>query len=105
MLSELWDSTLNLYDRFEISPTVYDVIPLVEEESVEAINAALSGTDSELAAEIADVIVVALGLALARGLSYDDIHAGVKTVIAKNNAKTHATHKVNEAGKIARLKG
>jgi len=91
----LWIATRSLHQRFDVVPSVDRQIPLVLEEMNEAVAAARLEGDAALAQEIADSIVVLMGLAMARGVTLDDLHTAMNTVISKNNAKTHLTHAVD----------
>lgn len=91
----LWISTRSLHQRFGIMPTVDRQVPLVLEEVNEAIAAAADESDDALAQEIADSIVVLMGLAMARSVSLDALHDAMNVVITKNAAKTHDTHAID----------
>ena len=102
-LKELIRSTVDLYDRFGQKFNIAAQLPIFEEEVRELIEAANDGTDtSHTAEEAGDVFVTAIGLALAAGATPEQLIAQTQAVIAKNDAKTHETHHVNEHGKIAR---
>lgn len=94
-LERLWLSTRRLHENFGVTPEVERQIPLVVEETNEAITAARDESADELAGEIVDCFVVLIGLAMARGISLDKLHSGMNAVIAKNDAKTEATHYLN----------
>ncbi len=102
-LQDLIRSTQALYDRFEQAFHIDKQLPIFEEEVRELIEAAQLGEDTQhIAEEAGDVFVTAIGLALAVGVSAEELMAQARAVIAKNDAKTHASHVVNEYGKIAR---
>lgn len=101
-LRHLAASTQNFYDRFGVTPQVNDAITNLNEEVYELVQAALEGTDKRhTAEECADVIVTALGVCLAAGLTVDDVVEQMYAVAAKNDAKTQETH-VYKDGKIRR---
>lgn len=103
VLQVLWDSTTALHKRFDVTLDIEAQAALVREETEEAIAAALDEPDAALAQEIADSIVVLLGLAIARGVALEAVRDGMKAVIWKNDRKTHDTHNVNPiTGKITR---
>jgi NTP pyrophosphatase (non-canonical NTP hydrolase) len=102
-LRALFESTLNFYNRFEVIPELATSIHVFEEEVRELIEAAQAGTDkNHIAEEAADVMVTALGICIASGVDMEQLLAQTRAVIAKNDAKTHETHAINEYGKIAR---
>lgn len=101
-LRDLAQSTADFYARFGVTPQVTDAVKNFEEEVRELIEAARAGTDPDhTAEEAADVIVTALGVCYASGISIDQIVKQVYAVVAKNDAKTHDTH-VHLDGKIRR---
>lgn len=93
----LWLSTRGLHDRFGITPEIDSQAALIREEAEEVIAAARDEGADELAAEIADCIVVLMGMGMARGIALDRLQDAMNAVIAKNDAKTHETHYVNPA--------
>lgn len=95
VLQVLWDSTRALHKRFDVKLDIEAQAALVREEMDEAITAALDEPQHALAQEIADSIVVLLGLAMARGVSLEAVREGMKAVIWKNDRKTSDTHYVN----------
>ena len=101
-LQALWQSTRELHGRFNVQPTIYVQIPLILEETAEAIKAGLFESRQAVVGEIADVIVVTLGLAMALGIPDEDVIAGIHETIRKNDGKTTDTHYLNPANKIAR---
>lgn len=104
-LRDLIQSTLALHDRFGVKPTFEVTLRVFQEEVQELIEAARQGTDQQhIAEEAADVFVTAIGLCLALEVNEEQIIAQTRAVIAKNDAKTHDTHAINESGKIARRK-
>lgn len=101
-LRDLAQSTADFYARFDVTPQVNDAVKNFEEEVRELIEAAHAGTDPDhTAEEAADVIVTAIGVCYASGISIDQIVKQVYAVVAKNDAKTHETH-VHLDGKIRR---
>lgn len=72
------------------------------EEYYETVEAALTGSNSELTEEGADLIVTLMGVLMSRGIPIEDLEAAMEKVAAKNDAKTHETHAINRSGKIAR---
>lgn len=103
-LLKLWHSTASLYARFGIRPNLNNTLMVFEEEAKELEYAAQNETAEQVAGEAVDVIVTVLGVCMASGLTLERIEKAVLATIRKNNAKTHQTHAVNEAGKIARIK-
>lgn len=95
VLQALWDSTRALHKRFDVTLDIEAQTGLVREEMEEAIAAALDEPQAALAQEIADSIVVLLGLAMTRGVVLDAVREGMRTVIRKNDCKTHETHYLN----------
>lgn len=102
-LQELIRSTMDLYERFDREFNLAAQLPIFEEEVRELIEAAQAGENAgHIAEEAGDVFVTAIGLALASGVRREQLIEQVQAVIRKNDAKTHTTHHVNAAGKIAR---
>lgn len=103
VLQALWDSTRALHKRFDVELDIEAQAALVREEMEEAIAAALDEPQHALAQEIADSIVVLLGLGMTRGVTLEAVRDGMQAVIRKNDCKTHQTHAVNPlTGKITR---
>ncbi len=101
-LRDLAQSTRAFFERFGVEPTVPDTVQNLREEVGELIEAAQDGTNRDhIAEEAADVFVTAIGVCFAAGVDADRLVQQVYTVIAKNDAKTHATH-VYADGKIRR---
>lgn len=104
-LRGLIQSTQDFYARFDMTPELEASIRVFEEEVHELIEAANDGHDlHHIAEEAADVFVTAIGICMACGVEADDIIEQTQAVIAKNDAKSHDTHAINEYGKIARKK-
>lgn len=102
-LQDLFRSTTALHERFGVMPKLEVVLRVFREEVGELIEAAEQGTDLQhIAEEAADVFVTAMGVCMACGVSEEQLLAQTRAVIAKNDAKTHETHHINEQGKIAR---
>jgi len=101
-LRDLAHSTSSFFARFDVHPSVPDAIQNFREEVNELIEAATDGTNKpHIAEEAADVMVTAIGVCIASGVGIDQLIEQVYKVIAKNDAKTHATH-VHLDGKIRR---
>lgn len=102
-LRDLAKSTLAFYARFDVQPQLDPATLVLQEEVDELIEAAHDGEGVQrVAEEAADVLVTVIGLCDAAGVSVDDLVTQMYAVIDKNDAKTHKTHAVNAAGKIAR---
>lgn len=114
LLFDLWQATNNLYERFELAPSVTNAINGLIEESAEVIEE-LKREDNmyrnmELTQEVADTFVVLISGMLAKGLSYSDLEMGIQMVINKNNRKsldTHIVHnhKITKKEKLIHLEG
>jgi NTP pyrophosphatase (non-canonical NTP hydrolase) len=78
-------------------------IPIQEEEVRELQDALLHEGSERVASEATDVLFVAIGTMLRLDPSLVD--AAIHEVMAKNDAKTEATHHINAAGKIVRRVG
>lgn len=111
-LKTLWDSTAEFHERFDTMKDTYAFIRAqwrvfmeeVAEFGLEAIGDVLF-TDNEPAhmeQELADVIVVGIGLLLAHGRRLEELQAAIRAVAAKNDAKTTETHAKDAKGKVAR---
>ncbi|MBZ0308246.1 MAG: hypothetical protein K8I82_19430 [Anaerolineae bacterium] len=102
-LQELIRSTIEFYARFGVQPQLENAKRVFQEEVQELIDAAEAGADSaHIAEEAADVMVTAIGICLSRGVDPAALIEQTRRVIEKNDRKSHATHAVNEQGKIAR---
>lgn len=97
-------STNALHERFDTAQTVEQAFALFQEEAGEFGEEALSSFRMAypLTEEAVDVIVTVLGVLRAAGVDDGALAAIMQAVAAKNDAKTHDTHEVNAAGKIAR---
>lgn len=100
-LRDLASSTLAFYARFDYTPDPQSTLTNFNEEVYELVEAALHDDKAHTAEECADVIVTALGVCFAQGLTVDEIIAAVYKVADKNDAKTHETHVLRD-GKIRR---
>lgn len=100
-LRDLANSTLDFYARFDYTPDPQSTITNFNEEVYELVEAALHDDKAHTAEECADVIVTALGVCFAQGLTVDEIITAVYQVANKNDAKTHETHHLKD-GKIRR---
>lgn len=107
-LSALLDSTRALHERFGVPFRVDIAERLVAEEFRELMRESVlcdadwyDGDKSPLSCEAVDLFVVTLGLLQAHGVSDDDLAEAIAAVIAKNDAKTTATHELVN-GKITR---
>ena len=101
-LRDLAQSTADFYARFGVTPQIENCIQNFSEEVRELIDAARDGQNLDhIAEEAADVVVTAIGVCFAAGVSVERLVEQVYAVIAKNDAKTHETHVYHE-GKIRR---
>jgi len=111
-LSALLASTRALHERFGVPFRVDVSERLVAEESYETIKASVVLFQHPqqhmkeqyrhlLAREAVDLFVVTLALLQAHGVTDDDLAQAIADVIAKNDAKTEATHALVN-GKITR---
>lgn len=99
----LWRSTSDFFMRFlNRYPPIMDQLRVLHEEELEVTQAALTQPEN-LPAEVADLIVTAMGLMMSLGFTIDDLNDAMLKVAAKNDSKTHETHEINSAGKIARI--
>ena len=109
MAAEVWD----FHDRFGIDSgnnatrACHEVIieraPMLREEFEEMLEAANSKVESETCHEAADVLFVAIGNMVSLGSTGIE---GVRTVTAKNVAKTHETHAIRpDTGKLLPIRG
>lgn len=114
-LERLWNSSESLNKRFGIDPQEQDSVKIFMEECKELITAyynynatfsdiSHSTLDTDLADEFADVIVTAMQIAMARGLSVFDLLRGIDRVVRKNDAKTSETHEIDSGSRKIRRK-
>ena len=113
-LAELWQSSNDLNKRFGIDPLEQDSVKIFMEECKELITAyfnynamfdgdTLDALNTNMVDEFADVLVTAIQMTLARGLTMYDLRKGIERTVRKNNAKTHETHELDaETRKIRR---
>ena len=109
MAAEVWD----FHERFSIDSsknatrTCHEVIieraPMLREEFEEMLDEAKAKRESETCHEAADVLFVAIGNMVSLGNAGLE---GVRTVTAKNVAKTHETHAIRpDTGKLLPIHG
>lgn len=103
----MWQENIRLHDEFAVRRTIPKAVRLVKEEH----NEVIAETDepeinkTNLACEIADNIMVLFGLAIAAGLTLDDMTDAIQIVNQKNAMKTAETHYLDpHTGKITRRK-
>lgn len=102
--SNLWQSTSAFFLRFlNRYPPIMDQLRVMNEEHLEVIQAALTQPEN-LPSEVADLFVTCMGLMMSLGFTVDDLNDAMLKVAQKNDSKTHETHGIDSAGKIARLK-
>jgi NTP pyrophosphatase (non-canonical NTP hydrolase) len=109
-LGMLWDSTAEFHERFEtIEDKEHPFIPaqyraFMEEVAEFSIEVLRDNADdpANLERELADVIVVGMGLLMAHGRTLADLRAAMRHVAKGNDAKTHDTHMKNSKGKWVR---
>lgn len=103
VLRHLWESSAEFYQRFNCyPPETHALLRVMNEEYFELIEAAFAGDNHALADEAADLIVTIMGTLMSCGVSLDGLEAAIERVAAKNDAKTHETHFIDQNGKIAR---
>lgn len=90
----LWISTTNLYDRFDLKPSLKNATNGIVEESAELLEELNQANPENVAEEFADLMVVGISGMLARGLTLKDLERGMLKVINKNDSKNHNTHVV-----------
>jgi hypothetical protein len=100
-------STADLHERFGTRQTVDEALDCLREEMRELTDAAAFNMDwvageRHVREEAVDVIVTLLGVLRAWYIRDGAFADTLLTVAMKNDAKTHLTHEVNAAGKIAR---
>ena len=101
-LRDLVRSTLDFYARFGVTQETPSALRNFQEEVDEFIEAAQAGIDPDhTAEEAADVIVTIIGVCESAGVSPERLIDQLYMVVAKNDAKSHATHVVRD-GKIRR---
>jgi NTP pyrophosphatase (non-canonical NTP hydrolase) len=63
---------------------------------------AIHHEQGDAASELADVIVVAIGLLMTNGFTLEQLQDAIAKTAAKNDAKTLETHAKDAKGKVAR---
>ena len=114
LLQQLWFACQDLNARFGIDPRQQESIGIFKEEVLEFIEAyngqwkghSITGCQAteHIADELADVIVTAMQMAMARGLEFGDIGWGILRTIDKNNVKTSQTHELDPTTRKIRRK-
>ena len=104
-IAELAGCVQTFHERFDISGAASreDLLAriLIQDEEVRELHSAIVGeSDERVASEAVDVLFVAIGTVLR--LDPTLAAGAIREVIEKNDAKTWATHHINDAGKIAR---
>lgn len=103
-LAALWESTTAFFKEFGVTPTVASQFPVLLEEVKEVSQALLKPeSNAALARELADVLVVLMTLAQARGITLGEFYLAIGDTARKNDAKTLTTHHVDpDTGKITK---
>lgn len=96
-LKRLWNSTADLYKRFNLDAPIKDRLTKFREEVnefEEEIRAFEYGNGSgdALVEEAVDVIVTTIGILQKFGIDLDHLSEKIELVALKNDAKTHETH-------------
>ncbi len=102
-LTTLWNSTAAFHKRFDTMSELGFLEAqhrVLFEEFAEFTYATHSGTSA--ADEIADTLVVAIGLLIHSGYTLNQLQFAIRAVAAKNDAKTTETHAKDAKGKVAR---
>jgi phosphoribosyl-ATP pyrophosphohydrolase len=96
-LKRLWESTEDLYRRFDLDAPMVDRVIKFNEEAHEFLTEALktTGENGALVVEGWDVIVTIIGILQKSGISMDQFFGYEEVVSNKNNAKTHETHVIH----------
>lgn len=102
---DMWQENIRLHDEFGVHRTVPKAVRLVTEEYHEVLQEANAPDINKvkLSLEIADLYMTLDGLAIAAGLSLDDMTDAMEIVNRKNRMKTKDTHYLDQNGKITRL--
>jgi NTP pyrophosphatase (non-canonical NTP hydrolase) len=104
-VNDLIRSTFALHERFGTAQDWQQAMRIFIEEKHEFFEAYRDGDTDAAAEEAVDVIVTMLGLARVAGCTEAQLTHAVEMVCAKNDAKTHETHVVDdESGKITRIR-
>ena len=98
-LIQLWNSTQDLYERFDLDSPNEDRRRKLIEEVLELITVSVledngHGGYRDIINEAADVIVTVLGLLQGHDIEYDDLLTAMGRIAEKNNAKTTETHHI-----------
>lgn len=98
-LVRIVQSTLNLWRRFNVHPNLVSQTALFQEECREVMDELRQPqiNPDALARELADLLVVSIGLLYASGGTVGDMLDAWQDVAAKNDRKTLTTHEVDEA--------
>lgn len=97
-LERLWNSTADLYKRFNLDAPIKDRQIKFDEEvkefkqEIRAIVEHIGGSGDALVEEAVDVIVTTIGILQKFGVDIDDLMEKIELVALKNDAKTHETH-------------
>ncbi len=102
VLDDVWHSSERLEKRFNVTLSAEMRKRLMIEEYNEVLDAIKNKGRGDIAAEIADLLVTAFGVARAHGITLNDMRDHMRRVVEKNNAKTEKTHHVYN-GKIRRI--
>jgi hypothetical protein len=108
-LRELWQSTENLYRRFDLKPSSEatrrkfneEVLEFQTEHILQEVSIVTRACDQELSddeiltEEAVDVIVTLIGMLMSAGISYADFEQAAFWKRIKNDNKTHETHVVH----------
>jgi len=105
LIAELTASVQEFHNRFGLvgaatQQELLSRIPIQDEEVIELHHAILNESPDRIANEAVDVLYVAIGTLLR--LDPELAASALTEVIQKNNAKTHDTHHINQAGKVVR---
>lgn len=113
-LIRLWMSSAQFLERFNQYPPNREAQRRVfNEEAYEFLSKSVScqlmdalklDEKQELVSEAADVIVTVMTTLMAHGVQYKELEVAIEKIAQKNDSKTHESHEVNSAGKIARKK-
>lgn len=100
-LELLWNSTQNLYDRFDLDAPMSDRVRKFEEEVEEFLTEVRAfeygvGWETALTEEANDVLVTITGILQKRGIKLEYWFMSMNEVSDKNNAKTLETHVVHD---------
>ncbi len=99
-LKQIWESSTGLLERFELFPSTRKAWLKMQEELFELSEALFKLSTNkrnipykeDAADELADVIITALNVGYANGLTLEDIEKGLARKCTKNDAKSAKTH-------------